>query len=153
VRDDFVRDEDRLRRDSLTRPARLVEDERLRSTARERDSDRAGALPLTVRPRSEPRVARSEPRPLERVSDLPRVTARVSLRWRRRLSVARSTRDSVAEARLRDSTRRSKSVLERRWAAHSRLSERATARAEERSTRAEAGRALSTNRVCATWPR
>lgn len=89
---------------------------------------------------------------LERVSLRPlRVAARVSLRWLRRLSAARSTRES--EPRLRDSMRRSKSVLERRWAAHSRFSERATARVAERSTRAEADRALSTKRVWATWPR
>lgn len=149
------REVDPLRSDSLTRLDRLDEDCGDSVAARLRDSARAGALPLIVRPRSRATEARSDPRPATRASRPPseaeRVAARESLRPESRTSATRSERE---DERVADCALRSNCTLERRSAAQSRRSERETARPLFLDVAlAEAGRLLSTKRVCSTRPR
>lgn len=153
------------RNDSVMRSA-LVPDDRETEAFRPRDSARAGARPVTVRrllSREEERSLRRAWRPLSprlrpaaRASSLPsrllsRLEGRDSLRLLLRSSATRCDR---IEPRSLERASRSNELLERRCAAQSRRSERATARElDAEFARTEALRALSTRRLFATRPR
>lgn len=150
-----VREPELPRNDSLMRLERSA-DERVDSVERLREAARSGALPLTVRLRE---LSRLDPVRVE-ADRLEEPRLRLSARDApdaRRSPPRRSATRSDREVEFERERVRALSLifmLDRRSAAHSRRSDRTDARpAREELTRADAGRLLSTNRVCSTRPR
>ena len=137
--------------DSVRRPERRADSvrsaaPRLRESRLDRLVERLSAR-STERLRSPDIVARDD-------RELAAVDVRVSARLLPRVSLRLLPRSSATRSPRELLRSRSKAMRELRLlCAHSRCSARATLRWRLDSTRVEAWRALSTKRVCSTWPR